>query len=130
MFCQKCGKEINDDAAVCIHCGCSTGNNDTAQKSNAAFCKSCGKEVNPNAVVCVHCGCSIVEEKKQNMEVESEHSVLLKVVSFLFPLIGIILYFVKSNDPNKGSYLKLAIIGMVISFGITFCSVFTTFFFI
>ena len=22
MFCKKCGKEINDDAAVCIHCGC------------------------------------------------------------------------------------------------------------
>ncbi len=22
MFCQKCGKEINDEAAVCIHCGC------------------------------------------------------------------------------------------------------------
>ena len=21
MFCPKCGKEINDDAAVCIHCG-------------------------------------------------------------------------------------------------------------
>ena len=21
MFCSKCGKEINDDAAVCIHCG-------------------------------------------------------------------------------------------------------------
>lgn len=22
MFCQKCGKEVNDDAVVCIHCGC------------------------------------------------------------------------------------------------------------
>lgn len=22
MFCQKCGKEINDEAVVCIHCGC------------------------------------------------------------------------------------------------------------
>lgn len=21
MFCPKCGKEINDDAAVCVHCG-------------------------------------------------------------------------------------------------------------
>lgn len=23
MFCKKCGKEINDDAVVCVHCGCS-----------------------------------------------------------------------------------------------------------
>ena len=22
MFCQKCGKEIMDEAVVCIHCGC------------------------------------------------------------------------------------------------------------
>ena len=23
MFCSKCGKEIDDSAVVCIHCGCS-----------------------------------------------------------------------------------------------------------
>lgn len=23
-FCSKCGKEINDGAVVCVHCGCST----------------------------------------------------------------------------------------------------------
>ncbi len=23
MFCKKCGKEIMDDAVICIHCGCS-----------------------------------------------------------------------------------------------------------
>ena len=26
MFCQNCGKEIDDKAVVCIHCGCATGN--------------------------------------------------------------------------------------------------------
>ena len=26
MFCNKCGKEIADDAVVCIHCGRSVGN--------------------------------------------------------------------------------------------------------
>ena len=24
MFCSKCGKEINDEAVVCIYCGCAT----------------------------------------------------------------------------------------------------------
>ena len=23
MFCEKCGKEVNEEAVVCIHCGCS-----------------------------------------------------------------------------------------------------------
>lgn len=26
MFCSKCGKEINDEAVVCVHCGCATQN--------------------------------------------------------------------------------------------------------
>lgn len=25
MFCSKCGKEIHDEAVVCVHCGCSVG---------------------------------------------------------------------------------------------------------
>jgi hypothetical protein len=24
-FCSKCGKEINDEAVICVHCGCSVG---------------------------------------------------------------------------------------------------------
>lgn len=26
-YCSKCGKEIMDDAVICIHCGCSTVSN-------------------------------------------------------------------------------------------------------
>ncbi len=26
MFCSNCGKEIDDKAVVCIHCGCAVGN--------------------------------------------------------------------------------------------------------
>ena len=22
MYCSKCGKEINDEAVICVHCGC------------------------------------------------------------------------------------------------------------
>lgn len=27
MYCNKCGAEINDDAVVCVHCGCSVQKN-------------------------------------------------------------------------------------------------------
>ena len=40
-FCSKCGKEIHDDAAICIHCGCavSGGNSvvDTQDAPNLGF---------------------------------------------------------------------------------------------
>ena len=26
MYCRTCGKEINDNAVICPHCGCATGN--------------------------------------------------------------------------------------------------------
>ena len=26
MFCSKCGKEIDNEAVVCVHCGCPTKN--------------------------------------------------------------------------------------------------------
>lgn len=31
MFCSKCGKEINDEAVVCIHCGCPVQNFKTVE---------------------------------------------------------------------------------------------------
>lgn len=26
MFCSKCGKEIHDEAVICVHCGCAVEN--------------------------------------------------------------------------------------------------------
>ena len=26
MYCKKCGKEIDNEAVICVHCGCATGN--------------------------------------------------------------------------------------------------------
>lgn len=37
MFCSTCGKEIHDDAVVCVHCGCVTKNNETITKSEKTF---------------------------------------------------------------------------------------------
>ncbi len=30
MFCSKCGKEVNDEAMVCVHCGCAIENKKTS----------------------------------------------------------------------------------------------------
>ena len=36
MFCTKCGKEVNDEAVVCVHCGCAISNNKPATKNGDA----------------------------------------------------------------------------------------------
>lgn|SRR5574344_171958 len=35
MFCSKCGKEINDEAVICIHCGCAVDGRYCACVKNA-----------------------------------------------------------------------------------------------
>ena len=59
MYCRNCGKEIQDNAMVCINCGvkAGTGNN---------FCKNCGAETAPSAIVCVKCGCALKSSATTN----------------------------------------------------------------
>ena len=39
-FCSKCGKEIMDEAVVCIHCGCQVAPTDTSASK---------KSISPNS---------------------------------------------------------------------------------
>lgn len=32
MYCQKCGKEIDDEAVICVHCGCEIQNSSKNKK--------------------------------------------------------------------------------------------------
>lgn len=34
-FCSKCGKEINDEAVVCVHCGCAIEGKKTSAKQDS-----------------------------------------------------------------------------------------------
>lgn len=36
MYCKNCGKEIDDNAAICIHCGVAVENNE-AKDDNGGF---------------------------------------------------------------------------------------------
>ena len=36
MYCKHCGQEINDNAAVCIHCGCAVSNAPAQTQHSAA----------------------------------------------------------------------------------------------
>ena len=35
MFCSNCGKEIDDKAVICIHCGCTTNNVNDKNKNKS-----------------------------------------------------------------------------------------------
>ena len=65
------------------------------------FCEKCGEVVKDKAVVCINCGFSL----QSNTESDVNNEPLdggVKFVSFCFPIVGVILYFVHANSaPQK-----------------------------
>ncbi len=49
MYCRNCGKEVSEQAVMCVACG-------VPPKSGRKFCQNCGVETNPNAEICTKCG--------------------------------------------------------------------------
>lgn len=52
MFCKNCGAPMDNNAVVCVKCGCQRG-------VGVNFCPNCGRAVTPGAAVCLNCGISL-----------------------------------------------------------------------
>lgn len=68
MFCRNCGKEINENASFCIHCG-------VPARSGNKFCENCGAQPDPLAIVCVKCGCSLKPSKSKKKSIQNDEPV-------------------------------------------------------
>jgi hypothetical protein len=49
MYCRNCGKQVADQAVMCVSCG-------VPPKNGRNFCQACGAQSNPAAEVCTQCG--------------------------------------------------------------------------
>jgi len=49
MYCRNCGKEVVEQAVMCVACGVPPYN-------GKKFCQNCGAETNPVAEMCIKCG--------------------------------------------------------------------------
>jgi RNA polymerase subunit RPABC4/transcription elongation factor Spt4 len=49
MYCRNCGKEVNEKAGICVHCG-------VRPLAERKFCQECGAETKPNQELCTKCG--------------------------------------------------------------------------
>ncbi len=85
MFCEKCGKEIMDEAVICPNCGCSTRKNNI-QNNNA------------------------VQTSEEHNVISSISSLTLpaRVCAFLFPLIGMIIAGVGLSKISSAKMLQLS----------------------
>ena len=77
------------------------------------FCSHCGAQVEDDAVICIKCGCSLSSNR---VDPQDKPSTGFLILSFFFPLIGLILYLVwKNTSPLKAkSCGKGALIGFIV----------------
>lgn len=52
MYCRNCGKQVDDQAVVCVGCG-------VPPRKARNFCPQCGKPTDPMAVACPSCGVAL-----------------------------------------------------------------------
>jgi flagellar basal body-associated protein FliL len=78
------------------------------------YCSHCGVEVNDDAVICIKCGGKISGNDRPNKG--------LAVLSFLFPIVGLILYLIwisekpkKAKSCGKGALISILTIFIVVT---------------
>jgi len=78
------------------------------------YCSNCGRQIDNRAIICIYCGCAVNNYLSRPEDVPS---VGLNILSFLIPIVGLILYATHYKEtPNKAtSMLTWAIVSMVLS---------------
>lgn len=106
MFCRNCGKQIDDKAVVCIHCG-------VLPKTEKNFCYNCGEATQINQVICVKCGVALPAEKGLLQTGQEEKKYKNKTVAGLLAIslgpLGIHKFYL--------GYTKEAMITMIVFIG-------------
>lgn len=61
MHCRNCGKEVAEQAVMCVSCG-------VPPKSGKKFCQNCGAETNQTAEICTKCGVRLATGAKEGKD--------------------------------------------------------------
>ena len=68
------------------------------------FCKNCGKEIDDNAYVCPYCGVKVEHANESTkLDADSGSKAGWGILSFLIPLVGLILFLVWKNERPQTS---------------------------
>lgn len=98
MFCKNCGKEMNDNQAICLGCGVKTGEGNK-------FCWNCGNAVDENAEVCLSCGVAV---KNTSNYLAGKDKILIVVLLLLVGTFGVHNFLMGENKKGIGKIILFA----------------------
>ena len=61
MYCRNCGKEVAEQAVMCVSCG-------VPPKVGGKYCQNCAAETNQVAKVCIKCGIKLATVSSEGKE--------------------------------------------------------------
>ena len=87
MYCRTCGSKVNDNAEVCVKCGCKP-------LIGKAYCQNCGTKTTTQQEMCTKCGVKLktiatAAQKKQTIEKKG-----LKILGNVILVFGIIILLI------------------------------------
>lgn len=92
------------------------------------YCKNCGKPIDPNSTYCPECGANQNDNNTTTTYVQQNHPVVqdapnagFAVLSFFFPVVGLILYLVwmdqfpmRAKSCGKGALISIIVDAAVV----------------
>ena len=103
MYCKNCGNQIQQNAIVCLSCGCDP------HKGNK-HCFGCGLETKEEQIICTKCG------KVLKNQVVSDEGRTVAIIAYL-TLIGFIIALIQhgSSKTRLGAYHLRQVMGFIIT---------------
>ena len=106
MFCRNCGKEVAENAEVCVSCG-------MKPLMGKKFCQNCGAETKENQEVCTKGGVKL----KSSMGKGAKSKLVAGLLGIFLGYLGIHKFYLGYPVPAV-IVLLISIIGGLLTFGI------------
>ncbi|NQT64864.1 MAG: NINE protein [FCB group bacterium] len=106
MFCRNCGKEVLENAEICVNCG-------MKPLMGKKFCQNCGAETQENQEVCTKCGVRL----KSSMGKGAKSKLVAGLLGILLGSLGIHKFYLGYTAPGI-IMLLITIIGGIVTLGV------------
>ena len=100
MFCRNCGKDVPENAEVCVNCG-------MKPLMEKKFCQNCGAETKENQEVCTKCGVKL----KSSMGKGAKSKLVAGLLGIFLGSLGIHKFYLGYTVPGLIMLLISIIVG-------------------
>jgi uncharacterized membrane protein len=117
MYCRNCGKEVADQAVMCVACG-------VPPKAGKMFCQNCASETSTMAEICTKCGVRLASNEGAGLSSSSMDENVAATLSYLFGWITGLIFLLIDKRPfvkfhaAQSIALSIAMIPVSIAFWI------------